>query len=142
MDRSLGSKKIPDGLRAAGFLVEIHDDHFVSDEDDTNWLDACGKNGWIVLTKDERIRRDPAEVRAVIASGAHAMFIGRQNVTAEEMLQDLAPALPRLMNRLQGAKRPLYFLVHKAGRVDHLEVARSVDGTPKLAVVTRKKRSG
>lgn len=140
VDRSLGSKKIPDGIRAAGFPVEIHDDHFAQDEDDTTWLNACGPNGWIVLTKDERIRRDPAEVRAVIASGAHAIFIGRQNVTAEEMLDDLTRALPRLLQRLKDAKKPRYFLVHKGGRVDRLEVAPSADCTPKLVVANARKR--
>jgi len=89
VDRSLGSQKVPAGLRASGIHVEVHDDHFARDEDDIVWLKACGLNGWVVLTKDERIRRDPAEVRAIIASGAHAIFIGRQDVTAEEMLEDL-----------------------------------------------------
>lgn len=134
VDRSLGSQKVPAGLRALGILVEVHDDHFPRDEDDTVWLQACGSNGWIVLTKDERIRRDPAEVRAIIASGAHAIFIGRQDVTAEEMLQDLTLALPRMMKRLAGAQKPTYLLVHKGGRIDRLAVEISRYGIPRLAV--------
>lgn len=133
MDRSLGSQKVPAGLRASGIHVEVHDDHFARDEDDTVWLQACGLNGWIVLTKDERIRRDPAEVSAIIASGAHAIFLGRQDVTAEEMLQDLLPALPRMIKRLANAHKPEYLLVHKGGRVDRLDVELSSDGVPRLA---------
>jgi hypothetical protein len=132
VDRSLGSQKVPAGLRASGIHVEVHDDHFARDEDDTVWLQACGGSRWIVLTKDERIRRDPAEVRAIIASGAHAIFIGRQDVTAGEMLQDLLPALPRMMKRLAGAEKPTYLLVHKGGRVDRLVVEVSRDGIPRL----------
>ncbi|MDQ6942464.1 MAG: hypothetical protein M3169_08130 [Candidatus Eremiobacteraeota bacterium] len=139
VDRSLGSQKVPAGLRASGIDVEVHDDHFARDEDDTVWLHACGLNGWVVLTKDERIRRDPAEVRAIIASGAHAIFIGRQDVTAEEMLQDLFPALPRMMKRLANAEKPTYFLVHKGGRIDRLDAEVSRDGIPRLTA--RKSKS-
>ena len=134
VDRSLGSKKIPDGVRATGVNVEIHDDHFSRDEDDTKWLAACGAHSWIFLTKDERIRRDPAEVRAVIAANVHAIFIGRQGITAEEMLSDLIPALPRILKRFREAKKPSYVLVHKGGRLDRLEVKTGEDGTPRLSV--------
>jgi hypothetical protein len=99
----------------------------------------CGDNSWIVLTKDERIRRDPAEVNAIIASGAHAIFIGRQNITAEEMLEDVTAALPRLKKRFQGAKKPAYALIHKGGRVDWLDVERSAEGIPRLSVPKPKK---
>jgi predicted nuclease of predicted toxin-antitoxin system len=139
VDRSLGSQKVPAGLRASGIHVEVHDDHFARDEDDIVWLKACGKNGWVVLTKDERIRRDPAEVRAIIASGAHAIFIGRQDVTAEEMLQDLLPALPRMMKRFAGAQ-PTYLLVHKGGRVDRLVVEITADRVPRLTIPKPKAR--
>ncbi|HEX3550880.1 MAG TPA: hypothetical protein VHT53_10915 [Candidatus Elarobacter sp.] len=123
VDRSLGSKKIPDAIRALGIRVEIHDDHFSRDEDDTVWLSYCGANGWIVLTKDERIRRDPSEIRAVAASGAHAIFIGRQDVTAEQMIADLMPALPKLLRKMSLAGEPLFAVIHKGGRVDWLRIA-------------------
>jgi hypothetical protein len=31
--------------------------------DDTEWLNLAGEHGWIVLTKDKRIRRNPYEFR-------------------------------------------------------------------------------
>ena len=39
-----------------GESVEIHDDHFAPDAKDEVWLVEVGKRGWIVLTKDDRIR--------------------------------------------------------------------------------------
>jgi uncharacterized protein with PIN domain len=128
VDRSLGSKKIPDGLRGLGVPVEIHDDHFARDADDTLWLNACGTRAWIVLTKDERIRRDPAEVAAVVASGVDAIFIGRQDINADEMLADLARALGGILRRLTAGTRPQYFIVHRGGRVDSLRLVRSKFG--------------
>ena len=43
-------------LRAAGLYVEVHDDHFAQDAPDSEWLAAVGRNNWIVITRDERIR--------------------------------------------------------------------------------------
>lgn len=43
-------------LRDAGLDVEIHDDHFVPDAKDEEWLSAVGRKQWIVVTRDERIR--------------------------------------------------------------------------------------
>jgi len=41
--------------------VAIHDDHFPPDAPDTAWLQVVGERRWVVLTKDERIRRRPLE---------------------------------------------------------------------------------
>lgn len=70
VDRSLGARDVPEALRSAGVLVEVHDDHFAPDTPDIVWLAEVGARGWIVLTKDSRIRRvDRAERRAVERRG-------------------------------------------------------------------------
>jgi len=69
VDRSLG-KSIVDGLRAAGLVV--HSMHGVYGEDqaqrlpDEIWLRDAGERNWVVLTKDDAIRRRPAERDAMI----------------------------------------------------------------------------
>jgi hypothetical protein len=122
VDRCLGSKKIPDGLRALGIVVEINDDHFSQDADDTAWLSAIGHRGWVVLTKDERIRRDPAEIAPLLRAGVHAIFLGRQDASADDMLDDLQPCIARLLRRFALSRKPLHVVVHKRGRVDTLKI--------------------
>jgi hypothetical protein len=39
-------------LRKAGLNIEIHDDHFAQSAEDPEWLTACGKKNWIVITRD------------------------------------------------------------------------------------------
>ena len=56
LDRNLGKHIIADILREAGARVAVHDDHFPTDAKDNEWLPAVGKNGWVVLTKDKRIK--------------------------------------------------------------------------------------
>jgi hypothetical protein len=64
VDRSLG-KSIVEGLRDAGLTVhsmaDIYGEKRAQLLADEVWLRDAGKNDWIVLTKDDAIRRRPAE---------------------------------------------------------------------------------
>lgn len=55
IDRCLGTGTVPEKLRNAGILVEIHDEHFGQGTQDVDWLPEIGEKGWVVLTKDDRI---------------------------------------------------------------------------------------
>jgi hypothetical protein len=64
-DRDLG-KRFPQILRVAGFTVEQHAEHFEHDCPDEAWLEAIGRQGWIAITHDGRIRYKPNELAAVM----------------------------------------------------------------------------
>jgi hypothetical protein len=95
VDRSLGACDVPDALSAAGVRVEIHDDHFAPDTADTAWLSEVGARGWIVLTKDARIRRHPLELQALLAAGVAAFMLTATDLTGADMGRVLAGAIPR-----------------------------------------------
>ncbi len=65
-DRALGRKIIPDALRAIGVQVEVHDAHFPQETRDDEWLPWVGQWGWIVLTKDNKMRGRATEKDALI----------------------------------------------------------------------------
>lgn len=65
IDRSLGQKVIAGRLRQCGVQVEIHDDHFPQNDPDEDWISEVGKRGWVVLTKDDRIRYRPAALNGL-----------------------------------------------------------------------------
>jgi hypothetical protein len=75
VDRSLGGKSLADALRALGDRVEVHDDHFPKDATDEVWLADVGAKGWVILSKDDRIRRNrssdrPSSLRASLRSSS------------------------------------------------------------------------
>lgn len=70
IDRSLGIEPIRTTHIEAGLSVEIHDAHFQRDEEDRVWLKEVGRRGWVVLTKDQRLRYRPLEIGALRASNA------------------------------------------------------------------------
>src|SRR5580704_7067760 len=64
IDRSLGRHQIAAGLRGMGWTVitmaERYGESTAATLDDPPWLEDCGENGWVALSKDvSMIRRQP-----------------------------------------------------------------------------------
>ena len=117
LDRSLGSKIIATLLREAGAAVQVHDDHFPQDTKDEIWLRSAGESGWVVLTKDERIRYRELERRALMAAGVRAFVLTARNLSAAEMGQAFIGALPPMQKLLARHKGPFIANVTRGGRV-------------------------
>lgn len=79
LDRNLGSKQLAEALRKEGFLVRVHDEHFKRDEADDVWLAACGQRGWIAITPDRRIVKDPVSMRAIGENNGRVLFLPQNN---------------------------------------------------------------
>lgn len=103
-DRDLGTK-IPERLRDAGALVEAHDDHFGPTTTDVEWLQAVSRRGWVVLSKNRRIRYTPLEIAALMESGvACFMLIGKR--PHAELAENLVEALPKVYQFLASHEAP------------------------------------
>lgn len=76
VERSLGKGILVAALRARGLNVVVHDEILPQDALDPVWLRLAGREGWIVLTKDGRIRYREIERTALIESRVRA-FIHR-----------------------------------------------------------------
>lgn len=78
VDRSLG-KSIVEGLRVAGLTVHSMADVYGEDRaqrlPDEVWLRDTGAKGWVVLTKDDAIRRRPAERDAMTAAAVRVFCL-------------------------------------------------------------------
>lgn len=90
VDRSLGNREVAAALLDRGARVEIHDAHFASDAQDAEWIEAVGRLGWVILTKDKRIRHRPLELAAVRAVGARMFALTAGNLTGQEMAEIFA----------------------------------------------------
>jgi predicted nuclease of predicted toxin-antitoxin system len=117
VDRSLGARDVPDALRGAGALVEVHDDHFAADTPDIVWLAEVGTRGWIVLTKDSRIRRHPLELQTLLAANVAAFMLTATDLTGADMGRVLVAALPRLSALVRSRARPFIATISRQGQV-------------------------
>ncbi len=125
IDRSLGGRKVPARLRTSypDITFIAHDDIFDKDADDQIWLREAGRRRWIVLTKDEKIRRKPGEQRALVEAHARCFCLHpTTGMRAEEMADVLVRSLPRMLQVAESEKRRGGFvkIVDRRGRIRHL----------------------
>lgn len=94
-DRSLG-KITADRLREAGYTVHLIADHYGNDATtipDEQWIaDGCDR-GWVLLTKDKRIRYRQTELAAL---DGHLFCLSNGNAPISMMTDTLVAALPRI----------------------------------------------
>lgn len=109
IDRSLGKKAIANALKNAGLNVVIHDDCFPQNTLDEVWLDEVGKKGWIVLSKDNRIRYRANEISALNNANVLAFFLTATNATGDEMASIFLKARKRMIDIASKSKRPAIY---------------------------------
>jgi hypothetical protein len=104
-------------LIKVGLSVEIHDDHFDRDEEDRNWLQEVGKRGWIVFTKDQRLRYRPLEKAALEASSARVFVLTAGNLRGGDIARVFVTALPRIFRVLRRHSGPFVARISSSGDV-------------------------
>jgi hypothetical protein len=117
IDRSLGVEPIRAELLRIGLVVEIHDDHFPRDEEDRVWLKVVGGRGWVVLTKDQRLRYRPLELAALRASNARVFVLTAGNLRGSEIAGVFVKAVPRIRTLLNSRPGPFIARVSQSGAV-------------------------
>jgi hypothetical protein len=82
LDYQIGRFIVAQALRQAGARVEVHLDHFPQAAPDTDWIPEIGRRDWVLITKDQNIRRNPLE-RAAYEAARLRGFV----VTGKDMEQ-------------------------------------------------------
>jgi hypothetical protein len=86
VDRSLGVKLAGD-LQALGFVVHRLEPVYGAERapvvEDTEWLNDAGRLGWLVLTKDKRIRSNRLERERIVAAGARVVCLTSGSLTGD-----------------------------------------------------------
>jgi hypothetical protein len=107
IDRSLGRKTVPEALRAHGLVVHtmagVYGERIGQGLKDEVWLRDVGERGWVVLMKDDAIRRRPAEREALIAGGVRAFCLANAQLRGEEQAQRLVDNRHRILRQAESA---------------------------------------
>ncbi len=106
LDRALGKHVIAGALRAAGFNVEVHDDHLPIDAPDEDWIQLIADRGWIGITKDRHIRHRHNELAAVKAFKASILVVRAKNATGGDIADVLIRSLPKIQKFVASNKPP------------------------------------
>jgi hypothetical protein len=109
-------------MREVGAQVEHAGGAFQFGTPDEIWLGACGERDWIVLTRDQRIRRRPLEQQAIRRSGAAVFAFTAGEATAAETADVVVPLLPKFANMAISEPRPLLYTFGLVGRLTRVRL--------------------
>lgn len=124
LDRSIETKSLVAALRGHGYNFEPHANHFPQDALDTEWLAKAGQEGWIVLTKDERIRYNPLELAALLEFNVQAFIVTAGNFTTDQLTQLVLDAIPQIVKFVAKNKPPFVVKVHKNGAIKQVNLSK------------------
>jgi hypothetical protein len=107
IDRSLGRLLLPAALRDAGLIVrtlaDVYGEVAAQDVEDRGWIALAARNDWVVLCKDDRIRRRPAERDALIEGRVRAFCLTNANLPFAEQAEYFVTNRHRI---LQASRKP------------------------------------
>ena len=118
IDRSIPRGVAEELRRISDDAVIFLDDRFPPDTPDREWLAVAGREGWLVISRDKRIRLRPGERDAIEANGVGCFILGwRKNLTREEYVDVLAGSLGEMQARFVETPRPFIYVVNAAGEM-------------------------
>ena len=120
IDRSLGGKIVAAKLRESGLSVVAHDEYFPQNCPDEEWLRIVGSRGWIVLTRDTRIRTRSLEIQAFAEANVLGFVLTAKNLSGEGTARAFQLAVSRMQQAALDETRPAMFAVDRNGRVTKL----------------------
>lgn len=105
IDCSLGRKHLAVALSALGLtvhtLASVYGEDAAQRLDDERWLTDAGENDWVVLMKDNAIRRRPAERDALADAGVRAFCLTNAQLRQEEQTARFVENLDRIVSQAQ-----------------------------------------
>jgi hypothetical protein len=113
----MGNTVVATRLRQAGVQVEVHSDHFPDTEKDEAWLSVVGKRRWVVISKDDAVRRRELERRALVKARVRAFFVTSAEFSGVQNAEIILKALSRIERMVKATKGPIIVLVHANGRL-------------------------
>jgi len=97
---------------------ERHGQHFAPGTEDTEWLPFVGERGWVLLTKDKRIRYNELEKAAVRQHKIREFYFSSGNYSGAEMADMLIAALRDMARIFRRQKPPFIASITKSGKAD------------------------
>ena len=109
------SPKLARGMAAFGEDVTHLQDHYPADAKDTDWLPRIGRDEWILLTRDDRVRFRPAELGAIKQHRVGAFFLGGKDRSRWDLIQQVVRNWRRMNELSEKTVRPFAFRVPPQG---------------------------
>jgi predicted nuclease of predicted toxin-antitoxin system len=122
IDRCAWSRPLGEALDQIGANYIAHRDRFEPDAPDEVWLEAAGREGWAVITRDKRIRWRPAELEAFRDHKVIVFVLVSGNVSAAETATLISSLYPKIVRLAAAAKPPAMYRVTRSGSISLIKI--------------------
>lgn len=113
-DRNVG-RALPKALRLLGLKVEYHDEHFLPNTQDDQWLATVGEAGWTVVGHDKKFHEIGAELQAVQHHSLGVFYLWGANATKWDKMRLFARVYDKIVSVIGSERRPFIYRVSKGG---------------------------
>jgi hypothetical protein len=114
IDENLG-EPLARGMKAFGEDVVHLRDHFPKGTSDEVVLERLGKDGWFLITRDERIRRRPGELAALKEHSVGAFFLAGKGLGRCALIRQLVRNWHRIKEHAHKRRPPFALRVPPRG---------------------------
>lgn len=112
---------MPEALRARGWRVELHDDHFGETATDTEIFQTVRERGWVYVTQDRKIRTRGPERQALIDNGLRTFSVASTaNLPAPVTIEVLVKAEAEILAALAEEASPFVIAINKDASLHRL----------------------
>jgi len=122
---------------AKGESLNLLDDYFAPTTLDATWIPEVGAKGWVILTKDTAMRRNPLEIQALLSAGTAVFFFANASLPGSKVGDALALALPGMRTAMRRFKVPVMGRVNASGELSILYDAGKELKPPKQIKIRR-----
>ena len=122
IDISAWSYRLRDALTELEAPYIALSEKFPQNTPDTVWLKEAGIQGWVVLTRDQHIRRHPNELQAFRENGVIAFVLTAGDASAVDTAELVKQLYPKMMRKARASKPPAMFAVTLAGAIRQIKL--------------------
>lgn len=121
VDRSI-PVGVAHALQAVRSDVIWLEDRFAHDVKDRIWLEAAGTEGWLVVSRDKKIRTRPGERRAIRVHHVGAFILTQnENFTRWQYLKQITASLDEMQRLFDSTTRPFIYGLSGTGRLTRID---------------------
>lgn len=118
IDRCAWSRRLGEALAAAKIPFIAHHEKFAPACPDEVWMMEAGRQGWVVITRDQAIRRKPNELKAFREAKLIMFALASGNASAEDTARLVVDLYPKILRKAKAANPPAMFSVTLAGGIN------------------------
>jgi hypothetical protein len=120
IDRCAWSGALGRALSEAEIPFVAHHDLFDHDTPDELWLAAAADKGWLVVTRDQRIRYRANELAAMRRAQLHVFVFTQGSLTGAETGSILVRCHAAMIRHATNTPAPAFFSLTRSGEVNPL----------------------